>query len=214
MSDEIDELEDNPTPLHSMRSMDIAGQMENFATNADYYESCHLLYAMLESAQDKLKFKGPILIRAEYSRIYDRLMRLHKKEFKAVITGQPGIGKTWFLYYLLWRLVSNKVPVLWKVKSTIVPYILFDGHQAYMVEQNHVDSYNQNIVNKKMWILIDSNASPKHIPDEVMPLGGPSAMVVYATSPRYSRWRLVRQSNISLAIVIMNPWSKWEAELL
>ena len=50
MSDEIDELEDNPTPLHSMRSMDIAGQMENFATNADYYDSCHLLYAMPESA--------------------------------------------------------------------------------------------------------------------------------------------------------------------
>jgi hypothetical protein len=43
MSDEIDELEDNPTLLHNMHSMDIAVKMENLATNADYRESCHLL---------------------------------------------------------------------------------------------------------------------------------------------------------------------------
>ena len=82
------------------------------------------------------------------------------------------------------------------------------------VEPNHIDSHNQKKANPKMWILIDSVASPEAIPDEVMPLEGPSPMVVYSSSPRHSRWKLVRQSNISLAIVIMNPWSKWEAELL
>ena len=94
MSDEIDELGDNPTLLRSMHSMDIAGQMENSATNADYHELCHLLYAMPESEPGLFMDQDPLLIRAEYSRIYDRLVLLHEKEFKAVITRQSSIGKT------------------------------------------------------------------------------------------------------------------------
>ena len=56
--------------------------------------------------------------------------------------------------------------MLWKLKSTKIPYILFDGYRAYMVEQNHVDAYNQNIANEKMWILIDSIAFPEGLPPE------------------------------------------------
>ena len=153
------------------------------------------------------------LIRAEYSRIYDRLILLDDKDYKAVVTGQPGIGKTWFLHYVLWRLVSYKVPVLWKVEAGF-PYILFDERQAYMVNPNDVGAFCRREANRKMWILVDSVAYPDGIPDELRRLGGPTSMVVYVTSPRYSRWRLARQSNISLAIVIMNPWGKWEAELL
>ena len=58
MLDEIDELAENSTLLRSMHSMDNAGQMENFATNADYHESCHLLYAMPESEEDE--YEGPL----------------------------------------------------------------------------------------------------------------------------------------------------------
>ena len=213
MSDEVDELGDNPTLLHSMHSMDIAGQMENSATNADYHEACHLLYAKPQSEQGNVDDSGPLLIRAEYSRIYDQLILLDREKYKAVVTGQPGIGKTWFLYYVLWRLVSDKVPVLWKIRSGI-PYILFDEQQAYKVNPDSVSIYSEWKANRKMWILVDSIAYPDGIPSELRELDGPTSMVVYATSPRRSRWKLARQSNISLAIVIMNPWSKWEAELL
>ena len=72
------------------------GQMENIATEADYHESCRLLYAT-PSAEDALVLGEPmipILIRAEYPRIYDRLISLNDQKRKAIVTGQPGIGNS------------------------------------------------------------------------------------------------------------------------
>jgi hypothetical protein len=95
MSRDIDMLGDDPAHLRNVPTMDNAGRMENSATNADYHESCRLLYATpsAESDLEPSQYRDPILIRAEYSRIYDRLMFLHgSQECKAVVTGQPGIG--------------------------------------------------------------------------------------------------------------------------
>ena len=75
MSEDIDVSEDDPTHIHDTPSMESAGQMENLATNADYHQSCRLLYATTQHPSSK--HRDPILIRAEYSRIYDRLMFLH-----------------------------------------------------------------------------------------------------------------------------------------
>ena len=72
------------------------GQMENLATEADYHESCRLLYAM-PSAENAFVWDAPmipILIRAEYPRIYDRLISLNHQNRKAIVTGQPGIGNS------------------------------------------------------------------------------------------------------------------------
>ena len=73
-------------------------QMENSATRADYHESFRLLYAtpfaelyQRHSAEICL-YDDPILIRAEYIRMYDQLMQEHDQGHKVVITGQPGIG--------------------------------------------------------------------------------------------------------------------------
>src|SRR5438045_929694 len=79
------------THIYGVPSMESVGKMENLATNADYHESCHLLYATAQCPSPQ--YRDPIPIRAEYSRIYDRLMFLHNsRECKAVVTGQPGIG--------------------------------------------------------------------------------------------------------------------------
>ena len=83
---------DDPTHLSNM---DNAGLMENSATNTDYHESCRLLYTTPLAEEldvDLDRFRDPILIRAEYPRLYDRLMFLHSQGCKAVLTGQPGIG--------------------------------------------------------------------------------------------------------------------------
>jgi len=83
--DEMDVSEDG---VSSMSSSTV--RMKNSAMSTDYHESCRLLYAEPSSR------KKPILIRAEYSQIYDRLMSMHSSHggghHKAVITGQPGIG--------------------------------------------------------------------------------------------------------------------------
>jgi len=72
-------------------------QMENLATSADYHESFRLLYATpLAEYYQRYPVEGlyddPIIIRAEYSRIYNRLLEEHGEGHKVVVTGQPGIG--------------------------------------------------------------------------------------------------------------------------
>jgi hypothetical protein len=66
--------------------------MENSATNVDYHESCRILYATPLSEGHSGRFRDPVLIRAEYPRLYDRLKFLHSQKCKVVLTGQPGIG--------------------------------------------------------------------------------------------------------------------------
>ena len=86
--DEMDVSEDG---VSSMSSSIV--QMKNSAMSTDYHESCRLLYANPSAAPES---ENPILIRAEYPQIYDRLKSIHSSHGggrnKAVITGQPGIG--------------------------------------------------------------------------------------------------------------------------
>ena len=99
-----------------------------------------------------------------------------------------------------------------KLKSQ---YILLDSGKAYLVKPDDLEEvflYDEK--NRPMWILIDANASPDGIPAEIRVLSGPEPMVVYSTSPRHSRWKLTNQANMPLSVIIMNAWSKWEAELL
>ena len=87
--DEMDVSEDG---VSSMSSSTV--RMKNSAMSTDYHESCRLLYAEPSAAPSSLE--NPILIRAEYPQIYDRLKSIHSSygggSCKAVITGQPGIG--------------------------------------------------------------------------------------------------------------------------
>ena len=102
-----------------------------------------------------------------------------------------------------------------KLDSIESQYILLDSGKAYLVKPEDL----KGIIlgdekNRPMWILIDANASPNGIPAEILVLSGPKPMVVYSTSPRHSRWKLTNQANMPLSVIIMNAWSKWEAELL
>jgi hypothetical protein len=115
--------------------------------------------------------------------------------------------------YLLWRLVCNEVPVLYRLDPGPEKYILLDQKQAFLVLPEDITKAVLKF-NMRMWILVDAIASPDSIPPQFLIMRGPNAMFVYSSSPRSSRWRLANQSNIYLETLTMNPWSKWEAELL
>src|SRR5205814_2006242 len=93
-------------------------------------------------------------------------------------------------------------------------YILFDQQQVYRVDPQDVGLEVLRPESQRVWILVDALACPSGIPLELRSEGDPTSMFVYSSSLRRSRWQLVNQSNIPLSVVIMNPWSKWEAELL
>ena len=106
------------------------------------------------------------------------------------------------------------MPVLFKVNPR-QPYILFDDKNAFTVGEEDLVFTIEQSQNRHMWILIDAEAFPDGIPADFLVMdGGPAPMLVYSSSPRPSRWKAVRQFGFDMAEIVMNPWSKWEAELL
>ena len=97
--------EDGDTRMIGAIDGALEDQMENSATRADYHESLCLLYATPYAEECKRRSVGfyddPILIRADYSRMYDQLMQAHNQRHKAVVTGQPGIGNLPFTISLV-----------------------------------------------------------------------------------------------------------------
>jgi len=111
--------------------------------------------------------------------------------------------------------VCDGVPVMVKIDSAEYPYVLLDQRQAFLVEpKSPVGDVLRWKVNRHMWILTDARASPDGIPNELLVPNGPAPMFVYSSSPRRARWALANQYDIRQLTIIMNPWSKWEAELL
>ncbi|KAJ0391180.1 hypothetical protein ATCC90586_010906 [Pythium insidiosum] len=52
----------------------------------------------------------------------------------AVITGTPGIGKSVFVYYVMWKLIKDKKRVLLMTEE---PAIYFDGLTIWECRQKH-----------------------------------------------------------------------------
>jgi hypothetical protein len=94
------------------------------------------------------------------------------------------------------------------------PYILLDDRKAYTVDMSGFSPLRRKGADQQMWILIDSQAFPDGIPPEFLFHHGPRSMLVYSSSPQLSRWGKVEQYNMHITTIVMNPWSKWEAELL
>jgi hypothetical protein len=110
--------------------------------------------------------------------------------------------------------VCDGVPVMVKIDPND-PYVLLDQRQAFLVEpKSLVGNVLKLKVNRHMWILTDARAFPDGIPDDLLVQNGPAPMFVYSSSPRRTRWALMNQYDIHQLTIIMNPWSKWEAELL
>ena len=108
--------------------------------------------------------------------------------------------------------MCDGVPVMVKIDPNY-PYVLLDQRQAFLVEtKSLVGNVLRWEVNRHMWILTDARAFPDGIP--ILVQNGPTPMFVYSSSPRRERWALANQYSIRQLTIIMNPWSKWETELL
>ncbi|KAG3161418.1 hypothetical protein PI126_g6450 [Phytophthora idaei] len=70
----------------------------------------------------------------------------------AVITGTPGVGKSVFVYYVMWRLIKDKKRVLFTTRQ---PPIYFDGSTIHECKQLPY-SGNQQFWSPDLWCLVDS----------------------------------------------------------
>ncbi len=151
-----------------------------------------------------------LLVREEYKVAYPTL-RWYKENPNStsggvVVTGQPGIGmhlsptavsfanhrhptpnpgKTCFLYYLLFRLLSAKETVAFQVNEDI---ILFQGSGVRMTG---IGTYDGQNIPSGTWALADSHAEFETPCRAFMVASAAgNAWIVQTTSPQPRRWAL------------------------
>ncbi|KAK2461336.1 hypothetical protein APHAL10511_006863 [Amanita phalloides] len=149
-----------------------------------------------------------LLIRAEYLRIYKWVEDMYAvgkvyRPSAIVVTGQPGIGKSFWAYYVLRRRLGEKSVSLWCQASM---FYLFCSEGVLIVPA----TFSFNKFSPPVWTIIDSAQSPSGIPSTLTHFP-PGVFPIYITSPQPDRWSGITQS-WTFHQVIMNPWTRVEIE--
>ncbi|KAI1791826.1 hypothetical protein LXA43DRAFT_1181464 [Ganoderma leucocontextum] len=192
----------------------------DLAARADPKTSPHRI---LEVTQDRVwnqlnvlhDSEGRILVREEYILLYDRLSAAFEgNEQGAVITGQCGVGKSYFLVYALLRRMGEGKSVLFSTwfNSTL----LFDQygvrymHRKKEVELDQLPPRDRSVSTSRAWSLIDTSA--RNTPECSMLLHR-LLFVVFAARLQSERFRDWLKRDYALDF-IMEPWCVWELERL
>lgn len=148
----------------------------------------------------------PVFIRAEYLRMYNwtEVMSVEGKVYRpsaVVVTGQPGIGKMFWAYYILRRRLGEKSAIMWYQRSVIY---LFCSQGVLLVPP----TFTFSKFSPPIWTIIDSVQSPSGIPTDMVPFP-PGVFPIYITSPTPERWAGISQS-WTCHHLVMNAWTKAE----
>ncbi|KAF8501872.1 hypothetical protein BU17DRAFT_78406 [Hysterangium stoloniferum] len=174
---------------------------------ADILPGCYSLVIGIEGFTQQF-----IWVRAEYIRIFDACQRQYEETIthkpgryfggrppSFVITGQPGIGKTFWQVYAARRCASEKRPFLWLRDDK---YTLFVEEGAYELPDDW--GLRDFLPSSRVWVFVDSESDPGALA-RLTPVGT-QLVVFFTTSPTEKRWRRLHKTTSSY-LFIMNPWS-------
>lgn len=145
-------------------------------------------------------------IRNEYVRMYKHYedhLETNRNETKSpslVVTGQPGIGKSYWIYYALCRHLAERKPILWYIDPSLY---LFVSDGVYMSPSN----LSSASFRTRVWTLVDAD-NQKSFP-HVLSSPGTNYLFIFATSPKQERWKSLVKTTI-YEVAIMNPWTRKE----
>jgi hypothetical protein len=150
-----------------------------------------------------------IFIRDCYREISDIIQNDTKKS--AIVSGSPGIGKSLFLIYMLWILISKNKRVLY----VCLPYIIYYDEQGRVFEFAP-DSLPQHIKyefwNKDLWLLFDAKDVERiEIPGARGLIPYNNCSFVLSTSPRRA---IVKDPQKIIPTLFMPVWSEKEMKVL
>ncbi|KZP31710.1 hypothetical protein FIBSPDRAFT_925558 [Athelia psychrophila] len=148
----------------------------------------------LDTKNAMIKAPDSILIREEYDLALENLKRESIISGGVAILGNPGIGKTCFLWYALRCRLRDKLPTLFTMDSD--PSIYFSANGA----SDEATSAARR--EEKIWSLFDLGAA-LHAPDAML---WTNVFGVQTTSPqetRYKGWLKLAEGQTWT----MNPWS-------
>jgi hypothetical protein len=145
-----------------------------------------------------------LLVRKPYEEMYDILLQAQKVRMKSseegripnrekiiLILGQPGIGKTWFLSYVLVRRLLEGKPIIFQVASNRGGNSRLNAVTHYLIDGNGVRELEERLPlfqlkNSDIWVLADQT-----------PFGKPRSLtehnwlVVVTSSPRVANYKYI-----------------------
>ncbi|VDB92012.1 unnamed protein product [Peniophora sp. CBMAI 1063] len=138
-----------------------------------------------------------LVVLSEYNELVTSLMsgRLSDENQSVVVLGQPGIGKTLFLVYLLLYRLKRRLPTAIQLGG--VQYVVFDGRGAVVCRPNEAECRLQ-----RCWALADSNAS---VGQPCPAFLGGALRVIQATLPEASRWKHWAKQKMAMLHVMDLP---------
>ncbi|KAI9462208.1 hypothetical protein HD554DRAFT_2289333 [Boletus coccyginus] len=143
-----------------------------------------------------------LLVRNEY-RVALQALETNSYEAGVYVTGQPGIGKTLFLVYLLVRRLGQQKPVAVQFLNGKGFYALFKDTVSF-----HLLTDGSPLrENPSVWALCDSNQYVT-IPDGLF-LSHVGVRVIQTTPPTASRWK-EWSKQVGAQPYIMDIWSEEE----
>ncbi|KAH9164837.1 hypothetical protein EDB89DRAFT_385511 [Lactarius sanguifluus] len=151
-----------------------------------------------------------LLVRPEYDVAWDDFdydTARKKGQRGVVVTGQPGIGKTCFLYYLLFRLLSEGTPVSLQRSNHI---LVFQDDGVYRYPQDA----EPDCLPARTWALSDSGHRAKQPCDVFFDATEQyAAWIIQTTPPLEERWREWAKQ-LTAVTFVMNGFSAAEITAL
>ncbi|KAH9176577.1 hypothetical protein EDB89DRAFT_1846156 [Lactarius sanguifluus] len=151
-------------------------------------------------------WRSELLVRKEYIRVYeycDKYLESRRNKQKppsVVITGQPGIGKSYWVAYALCRRLTEGKPVFW-FRSTA--RFLFVKEGVFEVPPD----YHSTDLKTRVWTFIDADDSKDGIPDYLAP--HETNHLIISCSSQSARWKPLTRTTLC-RVAIMNPWTRGE----
>ncbi|KAI0000819.1 hypothetical protein BJV74DRAFT_820874 [Russula compacta] len=148
--------------------------------------------------------RGKILVREEYH-VALRALETEKTYTEgAYVTGQPGIGKTLFLAYVLVVRLEKQQTVAWQPVDGSPFYVLLrDTATIHSIsDTDPLDDF------APIWGLSDSNFMVR-TPPSIFVENSPLIRAIQATSPRRDRWK-DWSKHAGAECYVMDIWSEME----
>ncbi|KAI0801533.1 hypothetical protein C8Q74DRAFT_1215090 [Fomes fomentarius] len=154
--------------------------------------------------------KGLLLVRKEYAAMYARLVDASRRNWMppgVVVSGQPGIGKSYFAVYVLLRRLTDKEPTLFSTSSGTT--FLFDVSGVRKRPSKTIDASDvfellglKDEDEARIWSLIDPGRKVEPIRNRLTNFG--FFYAVFA-SPNETRYKDLLNKD-GAPLWIMSPW--------
>ncbi|KAF9493729.1 hypothetical protein BDN71DRAFT_1449988 [Pleurotus eryngii] len=197
-------------PYHYPDYLSIWHDWWNRNEKEDHLQAGRVVDLASLASSDLASTRGKLYIREHYVRLYARLCDLATARGGVVLSGQPGAGKTYYLFFLLLKKLAKGEPVLFSLRKREVLYFSSGGVQSNIditsLSVRPLIPHSRDVADRT-WALINSDQGDGLPPPDALLEN--FIFTFQASSPRTSRYKAwIKQKDGQVLSVAR--WSRQE----